>query len=449
MNHSSPLHQAQFMPAGCLVLMGSGELTASMVEVHKSLLRSKGPDPLAFFIDTPAGFQLNVDEISKRAQEYFQTRVGRPLHVASLKSRHDMDTPQGRQTLKYLQQADYILMGPGSPTYAARHWIGSPVPNLLRSRLADGAVITASSAAALSIGWKTLPVYEIYKVGMDVHWTDGIDLLEPWGLRLVIVPHWNNAEGGTHDTRFCYMGKARFQVLEKLLPFDAIIVGIDEHTALILDFSQGTAVVRGVGTVTLRKTSASYERVFSSGDTFPLSLLWTLSTGVTNIAEELKVSPGVAADAFTTLRTDTEAMSQPPSTPGLEDFWDLLRSAEDLLEQGLTQRDPGDTARALLDLDRLLWEASTLGVPSEDLSQGRETFREWLVLTAQRLALSLEDKRMVLEPVVEDIVRLRQRFREQKLWPTADALRDFLAEHGVIVEDTPSGPRWHWVDGEG
>lgn len=437
------------MPAGCLVLMGSGELTASMVEVHKSLLRSKGPDPLAFFIDTPAGFQLNVDEISKRAQEYFQTRVGRPLHVASLKSRHDMETPQGRRTLKQLQQADYILMGPGSPTYAARHWIGSPVPNLLRSRLADGAVITASSAAALSFGWKTLPVYEIYKVGMDVHWTEGIDLLEPWGLRLVIVPHWNNAEGGTHDTRFCYMGKARFQVLEKLLPSDAVIVGIDEHTALIMDFSQGTAAVRGVGTVTLRKTSASYERVFSSGDTFPLSVLWALGTDVTNIAEELKVSLGVAADSSTILQSDTESMCQPPSTPDPEDFRSVLRHAEDRLEQGLTHRNPGDTARALLDLDRLLWEASTLGVPAEDLSQGRETFREWLVQTAQRLTLSLEDRRVVLTPFVEEIVRLRQKFRQQKLWPVADVLRDFLAAHGVIVEDMPSGPRWHWIDGEG
>ena len=55
------------MPSGKgkIVLMGSGELTATMVEVHKSLLSRLQGTPQAAFIDTPAGFQLNVDQISK------------------------------------------------------------------------------------------------------------------------------------------------------------------------------------------------------------------------------------------------------------------------------------------------------------------------------------------------------------------------------------------------
>jgi len=55
----------------------------------------------------------------------------------------------------------------------------------------------AASAAALTIGRFTLPVYEIYKVGQDIHWVDGLDILSQFGLHLVVVPHWNNAEGGT------------------------------------------------------------------------------------------------------------------------------------------------------------------------------------------------------------------------------------------------------------
>jgi len=36
----------------------------------------------------------------------------------------------------------------------------------------------------------------------------GLDLLAPaTGLRAAVVPHYDNAEGGTHDTRFCYMGE--------------------------------------------------------------------------------------------------------------------------------------------------------------------------------------------------------------------------------------------------
>ena len=35
---------------------------------------------------------------------------------------------------------------------------------------------------------------------------------------LVVIPHWNNAEDGTHDTRFCFMGEPRFRRLESLIP---------------------------------------------------------------------------------------------------------------------------------------------------------------------------------------------------------------------------------------
>lgn len=464
-----------------------------MVEVHKSLLRARGHNPFAVFIDTPAGFQQNVDEISQRAQEYFQTRVGHPLHVVSLKSRHVLDTAQGRQALNRLEKADYILMGPGSPTYAARQWMGTPVPNILRSRLESGAVVVAASAAAISVSWKTLPVYEIYKVGMDLHWADGLDLLGPFGLRLVIVPHWNNAEGGTHDTRFCYMGEERFRVLESLLPEDALVLGIDEHTALIVDFDQGTATVRGVGTVTLRqrKNAAAAalkdsptatdplsfpskhgptrlenagfddatflqegrnvtQRVFASGHSFPLNLLWALA------AETAEESPkplhgSVAADAPMPFQNHTgpSPSQEPGSLSAPEDFWNTLRRAEDLLQRGLEHRLPEDAARALLDLDRLLWQSSAGGAPFEDISQGREIFREWLVQVAQRLTLSVEEKRAVLEPLVEDLVRLRQQFRENKLWQAADALRSLLAARGVAIDDTPSGPRRRWVDMEG
>ena len=71
---------------GMIVLMGSGELTATMVEVHKELLGRFGPSANAVFLDTPAGFQLNVDQISKKAQDYFQSHISQPLAIASYKS---------------------------------------------------------------------------------------------------------------------------------------------------------------------------------------------------------------------------------------------------------------------------------------------------------------------------------------------------------------------------
>ncbi|MCM2577271.1 cysteine--tRNA ligase [Streptomyces meridianus] len=51
-----------------------------------------------------------------------------------------------------------------------------------------------------------------------------------------------------------------------------------------------------------------------------------------------------------------------------------------------------------------------------------------------------------LHGVVDSLVRLvleqRQAARERKDYATADAIRDQLQQSGLVIEDTPSGPRW-------
>jgi len=44
---------------------------------------------------------------------------------------------------------------------------------------------------------------------------------------------------------------------------------------------------------------------------------------------------------------------------------------------------------------------------------------------------------------VEDLLQQRERAREQRDFTTADEIRDTLTEMGVVIDDTPSGPRWH------
>ena len=232
---------------GKIVLMGSGELTATMVEVHKELLRETAVAPKAVFLDTPAGFQLNVDQISKKAQDYFQAHVQQILSIASFKSSESITPYAAEQAYPTLREADFVLIGPGSPTYAVSQWQQSAIPDILISRIKDGGCLVAASAAALTVGRFTLPVYEIYKVGQELHWVDGMDILKQFGFNLVVVPHWNNAEGGKHDTRFCFMGQPRFEQLASQLPQDVSILGLDEHTACILDFETDEAVIKGIG----------------------------------------------------------------------------------------------------------------------------------------------------------------------------------------------------------
>ena len=174
--------------------MGSGEMTSTMVEVHKDLLNRCGGSPRAVFIDTPAGFQLNADQLSEKAVDYFRTRINYPLSVVSFKSAAAVSPYDAEVAFRSLREADYFLIGPGSPSYAVRQWQGTPVPDIIAERVAGGGCLVAASAAALTVGQCTLPVYEIYKVGEPLHWVEGINILGSFGFNLVVVPHWNNAE---------------------------------------------------------------------------------------------------------------------------------------------------------------------------------------------------------------------------------------------------------------
>ncbi|MDO4784409.1 MAG: cysteine--tRNA ligase [Propionibacteriaceae bacterium] len=48
----------------------------------------------------------------------------------------------------------------------------------------------------------------------------------------------------------------------------------------------------------------------------------------------------------------------------------------------------------------------------------------------------------VVDSLVASVLEQRQAARQRKDWASADALRDALAQAGLKVEDTPSGPRW-------
>ncbi|MBI3941688.1 MAG: hypothetical protein HY326_01630, partial [Chloroflexi bacterium] len=171
-----------------------------------------------------------------------------------------------------LLHSNYIFLGPGSPTYAARQLEGSLTWSYILGRHALGSAIVLASAAAIAASALALPVYEVYKVGEDLHWHTGLDLFSPFGLNLVFMPHWNNTEGGEElDTSRCFMGRERFTALLDLLVPGAKIVGIDEHTALAIDINNEVVHVLGVGTVTIME--GGQETIYENGASFPISYL--------------------------------------------------------------------------------------------------------------------------------------------------------------------------------
>lgn len=407
--------------------MGSGELTATMVEVHKKMLARFSASPTAVFLDTPAGFQLNVDEISRKAVEYFRVHVQKQLNVASYKSSENTSGFEAETAFHMLRNADFVLVGPGSPTYAVRQLQKTPIPEILLNNIRSGGCLVAASAAALTMGRFTLPVYEIYKVGQNIHWIDGLDVLTPFGLNLVVIPHWNNAEGGTHDTRFCFMGEPRFQQLEKLLPDDAMILGIDEHTACIIDFNTQRIDIQGIGHVTIRKKG--HEIKFGRKDQIPFEKL----------VKEISQRDWKPKDLDDVEQTNDLNVSK-------ESFLNKISLIEASFRKGLANHDQKDTTNAILELDSAIWKAQKDLEDEERISEAREILRDSLVLLGTELGASPRQIRKYLSPLVEQMLQLRSRFRNEQKWSEADRIREVLQQSNIHVEDTKDGVQWHIVE---
>src|SRR5206468_2217066 len=158
-----------------LVLMGSGETSPTMVKTHRTLIERVGGGP-AVLLDTPFGFQENADDLVARARAFFKESVGTELELATYRSAGELGSVAYERTLSLLRSAGYVFAGPGSPTYALSQWQSSAIPALLRSKLESGGCVTFASAAALTMGVVTVPVYEIYKVGATPTWVPGLDL---------------------------------------------------------------------------------------------------------------------------------------------------------------------------------------------------------------------------------------------------------------------------------
>jgi cyanophycinase-like exopeptidase len=409
---------------GLIALMGSGELTTTMVEVHKSLLQRYGRSAHAVFVDTPAGFQLNVDQISSKVIDYFKQRVRQTIKIASFKSA-DCNAATAERAFARMRQADYLLVGPGSPTYALSQWQQSPVPDILIQRIKAGGCLVAASAAALTVGRLTVPVYEIYKVGMPVHWADGLDLLGRMGMDLAIIPHWNNAEGGNHDTRYCFMGASRLERLMDEMPQTTRLLGIDEHTALIIDVALSHASVQGIGRVTLK--DRRNEIVFTKGDCIPLDVL----RGTHDLAGALPViRPERAVETY------NDAPNQ-DDTP-----WVAIHAVAEAIRQALDSGRDEQVAGSLMELERLIWQSRERLEELNAMGAAREVLREVLAALTARLVSRPKNRRTCLAPVVDAVLLVRKQLRSEKKWQDADLLRICLEKAGIRVTDTPEGATW-------
>ncbi len=365
------------MAAGVLVLLGSGETAPGMTKIHREVL-SRIPDPRAVNLDTPYGFQLNVPQMSQKLEEYFATSLGvalETLHLASFARSSSLERALFKQRVR---EATYVFAGPGSPTWALAQWGPLGLADDLAHVLDAGGTICLSSAATLTAGAFTPPIYEIYKVGVDEPaWVPGLDLTGTLGLRCVVLPHYDNAEGQNYDTRYCYLGEPRLEALEAQLPLGVATLGIDEHTAVVIDLATDTLTVRG-------RAGAHWR-----------------------LAGDVRTLPAGSSLALTELREASVPIASARPIPAAHE-----------------DRRP-DTPLALAEL----------------AARGADGATEALA-TLVRLAETGGTGFVDPAPLVEGLIALRRDVRDRGLYDVADGLRDVLLAAGFEVRDGPDGTTW-------
>lgn len=376
---------------GRITLVGAGELMSAMSRVHRDVLSHVRGEPHPVFLDTTAGFESNADGIVQKALEYYKHYLQLDLKVAGYRHRDREPPARVAAAIAAIRDANVIFAGPGSPTYAVTHWRGTPVWDAVCQRFEEDADLLFASAASIALGRYAMPVYEIFKVGADPYWAEGLDLFGRLGLNLAIVPHFDDTSGGDNfDSRYCYIGAERFDELQALLPADTTVVGIDAYTAVTFDHHAGTATVLGQSAITLIGDGES--RRIAAGSTVPFEAFQSKSRGVLRTFD-----PGRAIAGY--------EFSDGPASGHTDAFGDLSSFAQSLTSLTAEQR---------LELLSLL-----------------ETVRR-----------RAQPEASIEESLLDLLVQLRTALRHQRQFELADRTRDALSALGVEIGDTPQGSSW-------
>ncbi len=85
-------------------------------------------------------------------------------------------------------------------------------------------------------------------------------------------------------------------------------------------------------------------------------------------------------------------------------------------------------------------------MPRGTLERARDAYRtlggDVLGLFAEGQSRAAAEDGLVIDALMELVLKARQNYRLQKQYAEADELRDTLAEAGITVEDTKDGVRW-------
>ena len=217
-----------------------------------------------------------------------------------------------------------------------------------------------------------------------------------------------------------------------MLDAETYVLGIDEHTGLIINLDEENASVVGNGTVTLRLREKSF--TYQSGDIIALNVLQNPWAQL-HSDNSFSTTPSAPSDT-----SDLVEVVAPSS---LEEA--LVRS-QSIFDDALEDRDAETAVRAALDLEQALKDWSADSLQSDVADRARAALRSMISRLGDAAVTGVQDPRSIVGPYVEAMLAVRATVRAEKRYDLSDVIRDAFIQLGVEVRDTPSGVEWSLVN---
>ncbi|MEQ8768790.1 MAG: cysteine--tRNA ligase [Planctomycetota bacterium] len=119
---------------------------------------------------------------------------------------------------------------------------------------------------------------------------------------------------------------------------------------------------------------------------------------------------------------------------------EILERSRQGFEAGLS--DDLNISVALAAVSELIRDVNRLGVNAVEAKLALA----WLERIDSVLGVATAPEAEASDPEIDALVAARQQARADKDWAEADRVRDELNRRGVVVVDTPQGPKWKWAD---
>jgi cyanophycinase len=225
--------------SGTLALLGGGEWTEPCRELDTQLL-ARASGETVVVLPTAAAFEHPEREV-ERAGEYFAA-LGAKVQALNVLNRRDADADA---SVRAMRSANFVYLADGSPLHLRSVLKGSELFGALAYAYERGAVIAASGAGATVLCDPMVdPRGGAYTVGLGL--TQG----------LAVFPY--------HGTTADHLRERSVD----LLAADAVLIGVDEHTAIVRE-GEGEWQVVGAGTATIYRKGTK-PKTIKPGATLPV-----------------------------------------------------------------------------------------------------------------------------------------------------------------------------------